>query len=304
MNTEITERAIIKPTLLVNLNRRGAFKWIVAVLPVLFCAVAARNLPAWLYMWLLAVAMFAGAKWVVTAFSVKDVPRQRVVAFLFLWPGLNAERFFFKEASPAKAGEWVAAMGKTVLGGMIIWGGLRLLPVADPMLIGWIGMIGIAFLLHFGAFHILSNVWRAAGFDAPPIMNNPIGATSLATFWGGRWNKAFHDLMGPHVFRPMAQIMGTTAATLGVFLISGLLHEIIISLPARAGFGLPTLYFTAQAGGLLTERSRLGRRCGLGRGIRGRLFTLAVTAAPAYWLFHPAFVRHVILPMLRAIGAI
>jgi hypothetical protein len=29
-----------------------------------------------------------------------------------------------------------------------------------------------------------------------------------------------------------------------------------------------------------------------------------VTAGPAYWLFHPIFIRNVILPMLHALGAI
>jgi hypothetical protein len=42
----------------------------------------------------------------------------------------------------------------------------------------------------------------------------------------------------------------------------------------------------------------------LGRGGRGWLFTFIVTAAPAFWLFHPSFIRNVILPMLHAIGAI
>src|SRR5205807_918310 len=35
---------------------------------------------------------------------------------------------------------------------------------------------------------------------------------------------------------------------------------------------------------------------------RGWLFTAACTAGPAFWLFHPPFVRNVTLPMLRAFG--
>jgi hypothetical protein len=34
------------------------------------------------------------------------------------------------------------------------------------------------------------------------------------------------------------------------------------------------------------------------------MFTLVVTGAPAFWLFHPPFVRNVILPMLRALAHI
>ena len=93
-------------------------------------------------------------------------------------------------------------------------------------------------------------------------------------------------------------------AVLGVFFVSGLVHEFVITLPARSGYGLPTAYFLLQGFGLVLERSALGRRLGLGAGIRGRVFAIIVAAAPAYWLFPPVFVRNVILPMLEAIGAL
>ena len=91
---------------------------------------------------------------------------------------------------------------------------------------------------------------------------------------------------------------------LGVFFVSGLVHELVITLPARGGYGLPTAYFLLQGLGLVLERSTLGRRLGLGSGLRGRLFAIVVAAAPAFWLFPPVFVRNVILPMLEAIGAL
>jgi hypothetical protein len=58
-----------------------------------------------------------------------------------------------------------------------------------------------------------------------------------------------------------------------------------------------------QGLGVAGERSSRGRRLGLGRGWRGRLFTALVAAGPAYWLFPPPFIHRVILPMLAAIGA-
>jgi hypothetical protein len=56
--------------------------------------------------------------------------------------------------------------------------------------------------------------------------------------------------------------------------------------------------------GVSAERTRAGRRLGLGNGWRGWLFTVLFTAGPAYWLFPPPFVRNVILPTLAAVGAI
>jgi hypothetical protein len=76
----------------------------------------------------------------------------------------------------------------------------------------------------------------------------------------------------------------------------------VISVPAHGGYGLPTGYFVVQGLGVAGERSRRGRRLGLGHGWRGRLFAVLVAAGPAYWLFPPPFVHRVVLPMLAAIG--
>jgi predicted DCC family thiol-disulfide oxidoreductase YuxK len=201
-----------------------------------------------------------------------------------------------------KLGTWSFAFAKTVAGALIIWAAARGTFVS-PLLTGWLGMIGIVLFLHFGLFHLLALAWQTAGVNAQPIMRAPLLATSLAQFWGRRWNTAFNTLAHDLAFRPFVRRWGVTGATIAVFLISGLVHESVISLPARGGFGLPTAYFAAQSLGVLVERSSWGRRFGLGRGFRGWLFVLACAAAPAFWLFHPIFIRNIILPMLRAIGA-
>src|SRR6185369_1270504 len=114
-------------------------------------------------------------------------------------------------------------------------------------------------LLHFGLFHLLSLLWRAYGINAKPIMQSPAKATSLAKFWGGKWNSAFSDLMEVYLFKPLVSQIGINGALFAVFIFSGAVHELVISLPAKGGYGLPTLYFVIQGLGLLLERSRLGR---------------------------------------------
>jgi hypothetical protein len=91
-------------------------------------------------------------------------------------------------------------------------------------------------------------------------------------------------------------------AILASFLFSGLVHDVVISLPAGGGYGGPTLFFLLQAAGLLLE-PRLRRR-GLVSGWRGRLFAAAFLVPPAVLLFHGPFVRNVIVPFMRAAGAI
>ena len=161
-------------------------------------------------------------------------------------------------------------------------------------------MAGIILVLHFGLFDFASIGWRALRVDAPPIMDAPLRSTSVAEFWGRRWNGAFNDLALGLVFRPVARRTGVALATLVAFAVSGLIHEFVISLPAGAGFGLPTGYFVLQGLAILAQRKLAALR----GDITGWLFTMFVVAGPAYWLFHPPFVRRVIIPFMQAIGAL
>ncbi len=243
--------------------------------------------PPWLLMWAVAVLLFAGCK-AVTLQGVR-APWRRKFSYVVGWPGLDAPAFCTAPPPPRPLpAEWLFAAGKTLLGFALILGVAPL--VEPPLPRGWVGMVGIVFVLHFGLFHLFSCAWRRAGVVAKPLMHWPILATSLADFWAQRWNTAFRDLTHRFLFRPLAARVGAKAA-LGVgFFFSGLVHELVISLPAHGGYGWPTLYFTLQGVGLLAERS-FPR-------IRGRLFTALVVLGPAYGLFHPPFVEGVVVPFL------
>jgi len=89
-----------------------------------------------------------------------------------------------------------------------------------------------------------------------------------------------------------------------VFVVSGFIHDLVISLPAHGGYGLPTGYFLLQGFGVSLERSGTGRRLGLQQGFLGWLCMFVFTVGPAFWLFHPAFVSRVIVPFMKAIGAL
>jgi D-alanyl-lipoteichoic acid acyltransferase DltB (MBOAT superfamily) len=165
-------------------------------------------------------------------------------------------------------------------------------------------MAGVAFTLHFGVFHLLSVFWQRASINAPQIMNAPILASSLSDFWGRRWNLAFRDVSHIYVFRPTARRFGVTAGTMAAFLVSGIVHDLVISVGAGSGFGLPTLYFVVQGVGVLVERSRLGKNIGIGKPVSGRLYCALFVLAPLGLLFHRGFVEQIIVPMLTTIGTI
>lgn len=266
---------------------------------------SATRLPAWLLMWALAVAIFLACKWLTwRECAPARPPLGRSLAYLLLWPGMDARPFLDTQkvfCAPALP-EWLFAAAKLLGGAALLWGVARGAP--GPLLAGWVGMAGLIFLLHFGAFHLDALFWRAAGIPVEPIMRMPIAARSLGEFWSFRWNRGFNDLAHRHVFQPARRRLGLPGATLATFLVSGLVHELVISVPAGAGYGLPTLYFLLQGAGVLVERSGPGARVGLRRGLRGRAFALTVAAAPAYWLFHPPFVGRVIIPFMQAIKAI
>jgi uncharacterized protein YqjF (DUF2071 family) len=275
---------------------------------LLAAALAIRGeVPAWAFMWAACFALFFGCKWVMWRRAAvrcgADV--RRSLAYFAAWVGMDATAFLDTARRAAFPGwkEWAGAAGKTIAGAAILWAGVRHVPQGHELLAGWVGMCGLVLLLHFGTFHLLSLLWRTLGVDAPPIMRSPARSRSVAEFWGGRWNLGFHRLATDLVFHPLRRRVGVAGATLATFAASGLVHDLVISVPAGGGYGLPTAYFAVQGGALLLERSNLGRGWGLGRGIAGRAFAAACVVAPLPWLFHPTFVRNVVLPLLAAMGA-
>ena len=261
---------------------------------------------AWVFMWALSASIFAGFKWLTWWRARASRRGWRSLAYLLLWPGMDAATFLNPAARPATPAvrEWVAAALKTLSGAALFWGLARLAAPSSRLAAGWIGMFGLILLLHFGSFNLASLGWRVIGVQARPIMDAPFRAVSLSELWARRWNLAFHVLARDLVVGVARNRFGAAGATLLAFAASGLLHDLVISVPARGGYGLPTAYFLLQGIGLLLERSALGARLGLRGGLWGRVYVLVVAAAPAFWLFHPPFVLRVIVPFMHALGAL
>lgn len=263
------------------------------------------TLPLWVHMWAIAVALFFGAKGVTVMRLMAagmSPPPGRLIGYLLFWPGLNARAFCFGRATPPLTGPEVSRAVLKTAAGIGLLACASVLVETKGFIAGWMAMVGIALAAHFGFFELLALFWRGRGIDARSLMQAPMRATSVSNLWSRRWNTAFSDLMHLEVFTPLAKRFGSAAALVGVFTVSGLLHETVISVPARGGYGWPTLYFGLQCAAVMVERTKVGRRIGLGRGVVGRLFVLLVAGLPAVMLFPPVFVENVIVPMIRALS--
>lgn len=277
-------------------------RWTPLVVLPLVAGVLGLHVTAWAFMWAMAYAIFFGCKWATligAGEAMRHASSARVVAYLFAWPGMDAAAFLAprtRHAYPTRA-QWFAAIAKLASGGLLLFAVARWFSHL-PLIAGWIGMIGTILLLHFGLFHLLALALRRMGIDAPPLMNTPLRSRSVAEFWGSRWNLGFHRLANALVFRPTVETLGVAGALMLTFTASGLVHELVITVPARGGYGLPTLYFVVQGLAVLLER-HIPRRRKLAR----RAFALAVVGLPVLFLFPPPFVLNVFIPFMRAIGA-
>jgi D-alanyl-lipoteichoic acid acyltransferase DltB (MBOAT superfamily) len=244
-------------------------------------------MPAWLVMWMLAGGLFAASK-----LATWWPARERVaLGYLVAWPGMDP-RVFTPGRRHAEPIEWIGGTVRLALGVVLLFAMARLAP--NPLLQAWVGGIGIVLILHFGVFHLL-----ALGWGVRPIMRAPMRATSLSDFWGRRWNLAFHELAVQLIYNRVRGRIGLAPAVLLTFLASGVVHDLVISVPARGGYGLPTLYFLLQGAGVIVER-----RFRLSSAWAGRVRVVLVAWLPVVILFHPWFMLGVVAPFMRAIGAL
>jgi alginate O-acetyltransferase complex protein AlgI len=266
-----------------------------------------RAEPAGNRMLLVCGAVFCALKLIVTAegrLAGRVMPTfPRWLLFHFGWPGMRPWAFAAEFAGPRPGAARLLVVGLlvTALGAALLLLA-RAQGTAGPRVVPalFLGLAGLGLTLHFGLFAALAGFWRARGMAVVPLFDAPLRSRSLAEFWGARWNRAFSEMVQIAVERPLARRIGTARATFATFLFSGLLHELALSVPAGAGYGLPLLYFTVH-GGLTLLEPRLGIGP-LARGPRawwGNAWATAWVLLPAPILFHPPFLDACIVPLLE-----
>lgn len=101
-------------------------------------------------------------------------------------------------------------------------------------------------------------------------------------------------------YRPLKATVGIENAVISSFLLSGLLHEIAISLPVDTGYGLPMTYFAIHAGAMQLEtKSSFVQRI-IRHKVLCHVWVITLLIAPMPLLFHHDFIQQVLAP-LRAL---
>lgn len=221
----------------------------------------------------LVYAEWAGAR--------KTLSLTRYGMFSLLWFGMDPAGFQRRSTRldwKRDVGIGLLLMGIGALGAWWVWKleWRQILVMFLPMSLGF----------HFGALRVLKGVLRAVGFPVRTLFPNLLEAKGVADFWSRRWNVGYSQMMQRLVGRPVESFAGKNAAVMAVFLGSGVLHELAITLPVKSGFGLPTLYFAIHGILVLVER-KCGRSFGKIPALLGVVLPLGV-------LFPPAFQREVI----------
>lgn len=224
----------------------------------------------------------AGTYIVFKALTFRRLRPGRAVGYA-LWPGMDPRPF-----GETREGSGIA---------MLVWG-LCKMALGAFLLTTRTGVeavdllfvfAGIGFLVHLGLCDALAGFWRLRGVAVERLFPNPAGSRSLTEFWGRRWNRAFHVVVKSWIYRPVASRWGRVWGMVATFAFSGLLHDLLISVPVGGGYGLPTLYFLLQGGLVMAERRWK---------VEGRAWTLFWILVPLPLLFHPWFVEGILKPLI------
>jgi alginate O-acetyltransferase complex protein AlgI len=156
---------------------------------------------------------------------------------------------------------------------------------------------GLSLVLHFGICNVLAGSWRLAGVACDELFREPWRSQNLAEFWSRRWNLAFSQMTAIAVYRPLAPKWSRGGAVMAGFLVSGLLHEMALSVPVRGGYGLPFLYF-ALHGALVSIERALERRGHRLSGSVGWTWAFVWLVGPLPLLFHRPFLSGIVWPLI------
>jgi alginate O-acetyltransferase complex protein AlgI len=286
-------------------GRRRLIAWLIALALLGLGWALARPLPPWgrlVVVWALTFASFKALVLLHTpAETLRGLGWWRYCGFLAGWIGMDVEAWTAARAPVAAAGGRIAGGAAILVGGGVAAALLLGLALPEPWRLAqaWCVWVLGVIAVFFGLTRLLAGFWNWLGRPVRPVFDQPVYARSLADWWGRRWNLAVHDTLTLAVWLPLRGRRSPVWAAGGaVFLLSGLLHELLLSYPAGGGWGGPSVYFAIQAGGMFAERRSGLRRILRAAPWRRAAWTLGVTLIPGPLLFHPPLLLALVAPWL------
>ncbi|KAK9689408.1 hypothetical protein RND81_09G057500 [Saponaria officinalis] len=157
------------------------------------------------------------------------------------------------------------------------------------------------------------------GVELCEPFDEPYLSTSLQDFWGRRWNLLVSDVLRDTVYFPIRTFWkfyvgkrsAQGVATLGAFIVSGLMHELIFYYLTRASPTWEVTCFFVLHGVCLVMEVGLKRVLGLGDDWAGYWaltgpLTIGFVVWTGFWLFFPQLVRNEVdvrsLEEVKAVG--
>jgi hypothetical protein len=229
----------------------------------------------------------------------------RGLAYLAIWPWLDpALAFRPRPGLPRGPAATKALLGvvEVAIGAAVAVASLRLgwLEAPEPFP-SWARCAAFVPVVD-GAFRATAGAASLAGLASQETFRAPWKMTDLADFWGRRWNRFVSRSLAVEVYGPLRRRAGRVAAVLGVFLGSGVLHEVLFRLPVVDGpDGRYTAFFLAQGAAVVALAALLP---GPGRSRAGRLSrraaAWAVLLATSPLFFGGCYPS--VLPLERVLG--
>jgi hypothetical protein len=225
---------------------------------------------------------------------------RRLVGFTGAWLGMDPRPFASPRTAPLPGAAALIRRGllQGALGALLVVAAKAAWLTTGSRLAATLLLLpGLSLLVHFGLCNVLAGCWRNHGVACDALFRAPLASENLAEFWARRWNLAFSAMTSLAVYRPLAARLGRAPALMAGFALSGLLHELAISVPVGKGFGLPLVYFLLHGLLVLLERTLASSGLVLA-GWVGRCWTALWVLAPLPLLFHRPFLAGVVWPLI------
>lgn len=275
--------------------------WGNVITAVLFSAYINQSayVPA-IRMLMLIVALLLAMKGVVYAIRKIKLSFLQWICFSCFWVGMDPQTFHAKKmrkSVPVRS--FIVGVGNIIIGFGVLWLCHYLLQHKAPYYICWLlALVGTSMLFHFGLLTFLFVFWRTVGIPVKPLFNMPWQAENLSVFWGRRWNTAFVEMTGRSIYKPLVRKIGKAYALLATFMVSGLFHEIALTLPVCSGFGRPFAYFAIQGFLVLIEKRLLEKYPDWTKKY-SRYWLFPALFLPLPLLFTPSFTREILFAIIQ-----